>query len=72
MAKLIKKSESKVKKLSEIYKVGEKVKWSEIIFDGRGYDKFEWTGNIVKINRSTVDVEISNGDIYRVHRDELV
>ena len=73
MAKLIKKSEVKspVKKLSEIYNVGETVKWCNVLFDGRGYNRNKHEGNIIKINRSTVDVMIENGDIYRVHMDEL-
>jgi len=73
MAKLIKKSEVKVtvKKLSEMYNVGEIVKWCNVVFDGRGYNRNKHEGKIIKINRSTVDVVIENGDIYRVHRDEI-
>jgi hypothetical protein len=73
MARLIKKAEVKVvvKKLSDMYEIGEVVSWSKTVHDGRSYDSWEEVGDIIKINRSTVDVKISNGDIYRVHKDEL-
>jgi ribosomal protein L21E len=73
MARLIKKAEIKVivKKLTDEYEVGETVSWNKTFHDGRSYETHEYIGEIVKINRSTVDVKIKCGDIYRVHRDEL-
>ena len=73
MARLIKKAENKVttKKLSDKYEIGETVSWSELFHDSRSYTDYEYIGEIVKINRSTVDVKIECGDIYRVHSTEL-
>ena len=53
------------------YEIGETVSWSELFHDGRSYTDYEYIGEIVKINRSTVDVKIKCGDIYRVHSTEL-
>jgi hypothetical protein len=73
MARLIKKAEVKVivEKLSDKYEVGEMVSWVKMFHDGRSYTDHKYIGKIVKINRSTVDVEIKCGDIYRVHSTEL-
>jgi hypothetical protein len=73
MARLIKKAEVKVivEKLSDKYEVGETVSWIKMFHDGRSYTDHKYIGKIVKINRSTVDVEIKCGDIYRVHSTEL-
>jgi hypothetical protein len=73
MARLIKKAEVKVitKKLSDKYKIGETVSWSELFHDGRSYKDYEYVGEIVKINRLTVDVKVEWGDIYRVYSTEL-
>jgi acetylglutamate kinase len=72
MARLIKKAEVIVKKLSDEYKIGEKASWKKLFHDGRSYENYEYVGEIVKINRSTLDIKLQNGDIYRVHRNELV
>lgn len=71
MARLIKKAEVKVivKKLSDIYEMGETVSFDKVLPDRS--ESVEVIGDIVKINKSTVDVKIYGGDIYRVHRDEL-
>jgi hypothetical protein len=71
--RLIKKAKVKVivEKLSDKYEVGETVSWVKRSHDGRSYTDHEYIGKIVKINRSTVDVEIKCGDIYRVYSTEL-
>jgi len=63
--KLIKKY-STTKKITDAFKVGDAAKWLVGMFDGRIFDLKEYTGTIVKVNRKTVDVEVANGNVYRL------
>ncbi len=44
MARLIKKAEVIVKKLSDEYKIGEKASWKKLFHDGRLYENYEYVG----------------------------
>ena len=72
MAKLLRKAVVEIKKLNEIYNMGDIVKWRESFHDGRSYEIFNYVGEIIQINKVTVDVKISNGNIYRVNQEELM
>ena len=63
--KLIKKN-STTKKITDAFKVGDAAKWLVSMFDGRISTFKEYTGTIVKVNRKTVDVEVANGNVYRL------
>jgi len=67
MAKLIKQAETK----TVHYTVGDRVYFQSYWNDGRisGFD--EYSGTIVKVNKVTIDVQVGNGDIWRVERHEL-
>jgi ribosomal protein L19 len=70
MIKLIKKGEEKQSKVRK-FEVGETVSFTKMIHDGRSYYDDIYIGNIIKINRLTVDIEMSNGNVYRVSKDKI-
>jgi hypothetical protein len=69
MAKLIKKEVEQV-----MFNVGDKISFNKTIPDiyGRGYYNIPTFGTVIQINKKTVDVEIKNGDVYRVKKNEAV
>jgi hypothetical protein len=69
MAKLIKKEVEQV-----IFNVGDNMSFNKTIPDiyGRGYYNIPTFGTVIQINKVTVDVEIKNGDVYRVKKNEVV
>jgi ribosomal protein L19 len=67
MAKLIKQAENKAVN----YKIGDKVVFYSWWHDGRTSGSDEYNGIIIKINKVTIDVQVGNGDIWRVERHEL-
>jgi hypothetical protein len=69
MAKLIKKEVEQV-----MFNVDDKISFNKTIPDiyGRGYYNIPTFGTVIQINKGTVDVEIKNGDVYRVRKNEAV
>ena len=69
MAKLIKKEVEQV-----MFNVGDKISFNKTIPDiyGSGYYNIPTFGTVIQINKGTVDVEIKNGDVYRVKKNEAV
>ena len=54
------------------YKVGDKVHWIVSYDDGRGGETCKaWHGTIVKVNRTTVDVETETGNVVRGYPGEF-
>ena len=52
--------------INEAFKAGNNVTWNNYFFDGRISKVEELAGTIVKVNKKTVDVEMGNGDVYRL------
>jgi len=67
MAKLIKQAETKTVN----YTVGDRVRFYSYWNDGRISGSDEYSGTVVKVNKVTIDVQVGNGDIWRVERHEL-
>jgi hypothetical protein len=66
MIKLIKKAnQDKVRE----FVIGEYVSFEKRFHDGRSYENIITEGIIVKVNKVTVDIEKTNGAIYRVSKD---
>jgi ribosomal protein L21E len=63
--KLIKKN-NKAGTINEAFKVGDVVTWNSSFFDGRVTELVEHTGTVVKVNKKTVDVEMANGNVFRL------
>ena len=72
MAKLIKKAGEQVEQV--MFNVGDKISFNKTIPDiyGQGYYNIPTFGTVIQINKGTVDVEIKNGDVYRVRKNEAV
>ena len=69
MIKLVNKAvvvENEVK-----FNVGDVVQYTTEFFDGRGYNINTYVGTIVKVNKVTVDIELKNGNVYRVNKKEV-
>ena len=66
--KLIKKAQVEEKQVE--FNVGNKVKIGQYFHDGRIGDWEYFYGNVVKVNKVTIDVEFQNGDVYRVNKTE--
>ena len=71
MATLIKKAVVP-KILFHKYKIGEVVKWSKQFHDGRSYETWNYSGEIIRINPKTVTVNDSVGNIWRVEYKEII
>jgi hypothetical protein len=69
MATLIKKAVKKVEERK--FEIGEVIEWSESFHDGRSYETFRYSGEIIRINRTTVTVEDNSGNIWRVKYQEI-
>jgi hypothetical protein len=67
MAKLIKKAETKVIQ----FNVGDKVMFYSHWNDGRISGSDEYSGTVIKVNKVTIDVQVGNGDIWRVEKHKL-
>jgi hypothetical protein len=72
MATLIKKAV--VPKIQDIHKfeIGEVVEWSKSFHDGRSYETWNYSGEIIRINPKTVTVEDGSGNIWRVGYKEII
>ena len=72
MATLIKKAV--VPKIQDIHKfeIGEVVEWHKQFHDGRSYETWKYSGEIIRINPKTVTVEDSSGNIWRVGYKEII
>jgi hypothetical protein len=68
MATLVKRAEKKVERKFEI---GEVIEWSETFHDGRSYETTRYSGEIIRINRTSVTVEDNSGNIWRVKYEEI-
>ena len=66
MAKLIKKAE----KEQVVFNVGDKIYFNQYFHDGRSYENIEHHGEIVKVNRVSVDMKDEKGNIWRLDKDE--
>ena len=69
MIKLVNKAvvvENEVK-----FNVGDVTQYTTEFFDGRGYNVNTYVGTIVKVNKVTVDIELKNGNVYRVNKKEV-
>jgi hypothetical protein len=69
MATLIKKAVKQVEKIK--YEIGEVIEWSKSFHDGRSYESFRYSGEIIRINPTTVTVEDNSGNIWRVKYSEI-
>jgi hypothetical protein len=67
MAKLIKKAETKATQ----FNVGDRVYFYSYWNDGRTSGSDEHSGTVTKVNKVTIDVQVGNGDVWRVERHEL-
>ena len=63
MAKLIKKAEKK----QVVFNIGD---FSKYFHDGRSYENIEHHGEVVKVNRVSVDMKDIKGNIWRLGKDE--
>ena len=72
MATLSKKAP--VVKIQDIrkFKIGEVIKWSKSVHDGRSYETWNYSGEIIRINPKTVTVKDSRGNIWRVEYKEII
>lgn len=70
MATLIKKAVQKVEQRK--FEIGEVVEWGKSYHDGRSYETFYYSGEIIRINPKTVTVEDNHGNIWRVGYDEIL
>ena len=72
MATLIKKAVAP--KIQDIHKfeIGEVIKWSKQFHDGRSYETWNYSGEIIRINPKTVTVVDSVGNIWRVEYKEII
>lgn len=66
MAKLIKKAE----KEQVVFKVGDSIYFTTSTHDGRTYNYKEHHGEIIKVNRVTVDMKDLGGNTWRVDKYE--
>lgn len=66
MAKLIKKAEKK----QVVFNIGDKIYFSKCFHDGRSYENIEHHGEVVKVNRVSVDMKDIKGNIWRLGKDE--
>ena len=66
MAKLIKKAEKK----QVVFNIGDKIYFSKCFHDGRSYKNIEHHGEVVKVNRVSVDMKDIKGNIWRLGKDE--
>ena len=69
MIKLVNKAvvvENEVK-----FNVGDVAQYTTEFFNGRGYNVNTYVGTIVKVNKVTVDIELKNGNVYRVNKKEV-
>ena len=71
MATLIKKAAVKVQDIRK-FEIGEVVKWSKLFHDGRSYETWNYSGEIIRINPKTVTVKDSSGNIWRVEYKEII
>ena len=71
MATLIKKAAVKVQDIRK-FEIGEVVKWSKLFHDGRSYETWNYSGEIIRINPKTVTVMDSSGNIWRVEYKEII
>ena len=62
MRKLIKKTEE----VKRVFEVGQVVEHVSYFHDGRTYLRDVIKGEVVKVNKVTLDMRVSSGDIIRV------
>jgi len=70
MMKVIKKH-NETKSIKDQFKVGQTITWWISFFDGRSSEIVRYKGDIVKINRITIDVQLENKDIVRLDETEI-
>jgi hypothetical protein len=68
MIKLIKEANKKV--ATEI-KVGDLVRYTKMIHDGRSYYDVQTFGTVTQVNKVTVDFETKEGNVYRASKNEV-
>jgi hypothetical protein len=68
MIKLIKEANKKV--ATEI-KVGDLVRYTKMIHDGRSYQDIYYVGSVTQVNKVTVDFETKEGNVYRASKNEV-
>jgi hypothetical protein len=71
MMKVIKKHTEAAVALKDQFTVGAPITWTTTLFDGRVTEVVRHTGTVVKVNRTTVDVEMPNKDIVRLDEWDL-
>lgn len=67
MTHIIKQAAKQVR----VFQVGQQVKWTKMFHDGRGYENWDYAGEIVKVNKVTVDVLDAKGNTWRVNKREI-
>lgn len=61
------------KPLKDLYKIGDLIKYTGTLFDGRGYETFEATYTVTKVNKVTLDaVNHNNNTTFRLDRNDLM
>lgn len=58
--------------LKDRFHVGQRIAWMVNTFDGRHHGRAHYTGDVVKVNRVTVDVVLKNGQQYRLDAQDLI
>jgi hypothetical protein len=57
---------------TQLTEIGKVVKWSKQFHDGRSYETWNYSGEIIRINPKTVTVVDSVGNIWRVEYKEII
>ena len=60
------------KQQTENFEIGNTIKWIEILFDGRVYDRKIHYGKVVKVNRVNLKAEDSLGRLWQVEKSEAI
>lgn len=72
MTKIIVKAKKNEPSLKETYKIGDRIVWGITHFDGRGYITRNYKGEIVKVNKVTVDTKDDSGNVWRVDVKDII